>query len=69
MAVDVDGVDPLQRRRERAGEHQPDRDRLAVEEVVVAAGGLERVRERVAVVERRAQPGALVRVTRDDTRP
>ena len=42
-----------------AREHEPDRDRLAVEQLVAAAG-LERVRERVAVVQRGAQPGALL---------
>ena len=44
----------FERAGELRGEHEPDRDRLAVRERV-AAHRLERVRERVAVVEVRAQ--------------
>ena len=42
VAVDGVGVDALERAGERAREHEPDRDRLAVQQLV-AADGLERV--------------------------
>ena len=59
VAVDHVRADPLAAARERAREHEPDRDRLAVGQAV-AARGLERVRERVAEVERRPHAGALL---------
>ncbi len=50
---------------ERAGEHEAHGDGLAVQQLV-ATDRLERVRERVAEVERRPEPGALVRVDAHD---
>ncbi len=57
-------VDPFERTRERAGEHQTDRYRLAVQQLV-APDRLERVPERVAEVERGPQARALLRIGRD----
>ena len=63
----VDGrlVDPFEGLGEGDREHQADRDRVAVRDRV-AAGGLDGVRQGVAVVERGPGPGALLGVAGDD---
>ena len=57
----------LQRGREMRGEHEPDRDRLAVLQRM-AGRGLQRVPERVPVVEHRARTGAFELVGFDAAR-
>ena len=59
------GVDALERAGERSREHQADRDRLAVQQLV-APHRFERVPERVPEVERGPEAGALLRVGGDD---
>ena len=61
------GVDAFERTRERARVDEPDRDRLAVQELV-PADALQRVRERVAEIQRGAEAGALLGIGGDHRR-
>ena len=67
VLVDAGLVDAIEFERQLGGEDEPDRHRLAVGDLVVG-GDLDRVSERVAVVEERPPP-ALALVRRHRHRP